>query len=617
MADWFCSPDGDAGGSGVDWSNRVDAITTMLALAYNPGDTMYAGPGVYREAVTLNGNGITVVSAGTVTVTNESTAVVGAGTGWNVAAPPLPVVAGDQLFIGNFVSEADGVANGTATFTTGGTTPFDSDMVGYMIEIIGAGAYLIAGYTNTSTVTLLSPNGTAWPAAIGNPYTFYVVSGEGPYKVASVTDATNLVLEKPWSGPTIAGLAYEIYRPVYLVADVSGENTDGVGGIVRVTGADADTGDPGVIVRADGFVGSAGDDYWHITGFLVTNHSAFGYDLDQCDMVVIEDTVGIDNEDGFIRGTQPTRHVVRRAISLGQFNAPLFSLTHGAAIANSQCVGYDLYAYSGRGFYTDYVSGVTIKNMTMGFHNDYALNATNLHSAAVGNAVFLHDSLIHFCTAAGAVAAGASGMVVENMNNFWLNTTPRSNCANAGGVDTAYPYLPMVPMLSGRSRTPMTFFAPSQWEATRAVGGLYPANMDLFGVHNEVAQTRRSWGAMHNYATLRSETQYQGDFTGALYLENAMEQQFVYPVKESWGYVATVWVYLEANYAGNPPEMVVMQPGMVSVVATSTGAIGSWHQLSASITTGADLDWVTVALRSNNTAAGATVGVYYQDLNVN
>jgi len=39
--------------------------------------------------------------------------------------------------------------------------------------------------------------------------------------------------------------------------------------------------------------------------------------------------------------------------------------------------------------------------------------------------------------------------------------------------------------------------------------------------------------------------------------------------------------------------------------------------LSASITTGADLDWVTVALRSNNTAAGATVGVYYQDLNVN
>ena len=96
-----------------------------------------------------------------------------------------------------------------------------------------------------------------------------------------------------------------------------------------------------------------------------------------------------------------------------------------------------------------------------------------------------------------------------------------------------------------------------------------------------------------------------------------MEQQFVFPVRENWDYTVTVWVYLEANYAGNAPQMIVKQPGVASVTVTSTGAIGAWHQLSAEFTTGPEMDWINVSLRSRNSSALAAVGTYWQDLAVN
>ena len=606
--DWFCDGvNGDAAGTGTSWSNATLTITQLLALGFAAGDSLFVGPGTYRETATLPAGGATVTALGTVSVTNESTTVTGAGAANFVVAA---VAAGDQFFIGNFGTAADGIGSAGAGYTSAASAQFQSSMVGYMIEIIGEGAYLIAGWTNANTITLSDRDGTAWPAAAGGQ-TFYIVSGEGPYEVASVTDATHIELTEPWSGPTLTAQVYEVYRPVYLIADVTGANTDGVGGIVRVSGTADDTTDPGLYTRANGFVGSAGDDYWHIRGFTVTTHSATGYLFDQCDMICVEDTVGVDNVGGLMLGTDPTRHVLRRAISLAGLAGPILSLTHTGHIDNSQSVGYDLYAYSGAGVYVDDVGGTTVKNMTMGFFSDYALSVTGVQ---VGNSVFLHDSQIHY-SFGDAVRSTAAQMVVETLNNYWQNSADLDANVTGGppitAPDTAYPYLPMLPLLSGRQRNPMTFFAPSEWDATRYAAGLYGANLDLFGTHNEVSQTRRSLGAMHAYAVKRSRTQIYDALDGSMYMENAAEKQFKYPVQPGATYTISVQVYTEPNYTGNVADMVVMQPGATAVTATSSGAKGVWEQLSTTFTTGAEIDWIDVVLRSHNTSAVPSYGIYW------
>jgi hypothetical protein len=430
-----------------------------------------------------------------------------------------------------------------------------------------------------------------------------------------VTDATNLTLVKPWSGPTISGLPFEIYRPIYMIGDVSGVETDGVGGTVRLTGRDDDTTDPGVHNRTDGFQLST-DDYWHIRGFTITNFSDRGYEVLSCDMVCIEDTVGIDIAGTLARLGDPSRITVRRAVVLGGYDTFPADIRHSAAVDNSQCLVENMYAHTGRGIYVDQVGGITVKNLTMGFENQYALSVNNLQT---GNSVFLHDNLIHFCSGTDAVTASGAGMVIETLNNYWQNNDDLHANVSGGVVaapDTQYCHLPMLPSLIGRVRQPMTFFAPSEWEPTRYATGLYPKNEDLFGVQNEVAQTRRSWGAIHAHAVKRSTTQVYDAFTGSLYMEDASEQQFVFPVQAGLTYTLSAQVYIEVNYTGNVPDLTVRQPGQTDVVATASGAAGVWEQLSATMTVGADMDWLHVALASHNTSAVPAYGVYWNNIQI-
>jgi len=174
----------------------------------------------------------------------------------------------------------------------------------------------------------------------------------------------------------------------------------------------------------------------------------------------------------------------------------------------------------------------------------------------------------------------------------------------------------MLPSLIGHVRQPMTLFAPSEWEPNRYASGLYPKNEDLFGVQNMTAQTHRSWGAIHAHAVKRSTTQIQDAFAGSLYMEDAAEQLFAFPVQPSVTYIVSVWIYVEPNYTGTVPQMNIRQPGETDVLVASTGAAGVWEQISTSFTTGTVADWISVGLRSNNTSTVPLYGVYWQNIQV-
>jgi hypothetical protein len=108
----------------------------------------------------------------------------------------------------------------------------------------------------------------------------------------------------------------------------------------------------------------------------------------------------------------------------------------------------------------------------------------------------------------------------------------------------------------------------------------------------------------------------QDAFAGSLHMEDSMEHQFVFPVRASQTYTVSVWVYVEPNYAGNEPRMIVRQAGATDVTVDATGARGVWEQISTTFTTGAVVDWLHVALQSRNTSALPNYDVYWQNVQV-
>lgn len=608
MADWFvgkaahCS---DANG-GTTWADAKLTITSLLTVAYGNGDRLLVGPGVYRETVTLNGSGGNTYAAGTVDVTNESTAVTGNGTGFAAGG----VVAGDQLFIGNFATAADGVGNTTLLFTTAASTPFQTNMEGFMIEIIGEGAYIIDTVNANNSIDLLDVNGVGFPAA-GGGLTFYVVSGEGPYEIAGGIAAATLTLSKPWSGPTLTVMTYIIYRPVYLIADTTGVETDGVGGVVRITGTDDDE----TKTRNEGIYADTRN-YWVIRGFRIDCCDSESVYVDTCTYMTFEDLSIMDYTTQGFEISDSTQITIRRTVILGGASHTGYSIDvwAGVNIDNGHILVENVYATGGAlNISIADIGGSTIKNYTSGFRSYWNIKVGSVNAGA---AVFVHDCLLHF-TSYEALDAWALGELVEQHNNLWSNGIDRSANVGTAANSTAYCYLPSLPLLGDGTRWPtVAFFAPSEWEPTRAAAGLYGKNEDMFGVHNEVAQTRRSWGAQHHYPTKRETTVAYGAFAAAQAEPDAMEQQHYWNVQEDRTYTITVQVDLDAGYTGNNPQMTVSQPGQADVVATSTGAKGSWEQLTVTFTTGSALDWIGIFLKSRNTSALANKSVRWQDLDV-
>jgi len=67
----------------------------------------------------------------------------------------------------------DGVANGTATFTSAAGA-FAATMIGDDIEIVTRGVYMVGAVAAANSLTLIDPNALGWPAAgVGLTYAIY------------------------------------------------------------------------------------------------------------------------------------------------------------------------------------------------------------------------------------------------------------------------------------------------------------------------------------------------------------------------------------------------------------------------------------------------------------
>lgn len=623
MQDFFCGENGDDANDGRSWPTRRETITGLLRVpGFQAGDRLRVGPGTYREQVELRNGGRTKTSAGSISVTEGSKIVTGTGTNWDPA-----VEAGDRIIVPWLAYGLSGDGTGgtgdigaTGIFDSNGganDAEFSANLVGFCINIDGVGSYLIAGVTDSDTITLTDINGLGFPA-VGN-FDFWVPSNEGSYEIESVDSDTQITLKRPWSGPdyTWSNLrytnkpakGYEIFRPIYLIGDETGANTDGIGGIVRITGSDNDQS----VTRNYGILGESRD-YWVIKGFQIDTVDIDCIRIDDGTHITIEDvrTLSPDDTDSHI---MLMGHIdmctVRRCALFGGKQAWGITLSDTGHHKQQYNIFENIYAATYKPFQVDDYSNTVIKCCISGMNCEDFLTVPA--GMVAGMSVFIHDCEIHYANNDGLLA-NALGDIVANWNNYWDNNNDRTNVGVAGATNTTVLYIPELPMLFDGVRYPVRFYPPSEWWSPAQYTGLYPANEDIYGIARPTIKTKRSLGPYQDFHVVRDTTTVRAGWPASTEQPDAQNNMFRIAISGN-PVTASAYVYLEANYAGTAPKLIVHQAGNTDVEATATGTTGVWEQLSVEYTPNPAPLEIWVELVSDNTAAaGALVGALWSEI---
>jgi len=396
--------------------------------------------------------------------------------------------------------------------------------------------------------------------------------------------------------------------PITYIGDVTGQNTDGVGGIVRVTGSDNDT----TATRAN-CITATSINYRTFRGFCFdTTTSSIIALATSCGNWIIEDCIsgGTNaNSNVFAIAGTGTTNTVRRCVFFPTKSSHMY-ISHSVTVDNAAHLVEDcLFIGSGNncGINIGKVGGITVKNCTF---IGSSTGVNNSGSPAAGQTIQVNNCL--FAGVTQGLAAAAAGFLVENYNNFWCNGTDRNASVGVGANSTAYPILFNPPILSAGYRFPWFFGELSQWSALRGIAGTGMSADDLFGMTRTVTDAKKSWGAIQYNGIDRSATQAHAG-TYSLRLADAGRVQFQVPVT-AVNTTFSVYVYREADYAGTNPQMIIKQPGVADNVVLDANAAAGWNELTVTLAPAALPGYVIVELVSNNTAVAGNYKTYFDDL---
>ena len=603
MTTYIVGPTGAGIEDGSDWDNRLAGLNAGEDVPVVPGDIVKAGPGVYREQLTSDVSGGNTYSTGTAGVTNGSDQVIGNGTAW------VANVAADYYFhVRYYDNGADGVANGTATFTAAGGN-FHANLIGVPIQINARGAYVVGAVAAANSLTLLDPNGLGWPGA-GGGLTYSIMSGEGHHEIESVDDNTTITLKQPWQGKTHTGLSYLTFNAITYIADVTGENTDDVGGVVRITGSDNDTS----ATRSTCI--SCDDDYRVFRGFSVDVVTSDCILLDGSLHIILEDIIGT-SANKIIKIQDTSQSITMRRCKFLAALQPVL-ITHGVTVDDSgHVIENCLYLAAGaQAARIDRVGGVQIRNaMVLGGNEGIRI----VQALATGQTIAINNSVFNSINT--ALRATALGEITEDYNAFHRNGADRNTVATGANSNTFPPLLNTPILFAGTDQLsgykfPWLFGELSEWSQIAAIAGVDERNTDLFGIRrpNHTA-AKNSWGPVQFHDNERETTTTRGASAASIIFHDAGVHHIWVPV-ENTEITISVWVYREANYAGTLPRMTIKQPGQADDVTTDAAAAAQWNELTTTLTPAADPPYVVVEMQSLNTAAAGNFDIFWDDLTV-
>lgn len=393
--------------------------------------------------------------------------------------------------------------------------------------------------------------------------------------------------------------------PITYIADVTGANTDGIGGIVALAGTTNEQSISGSTV-----ITVSPRDYRTFRGFAIRDWGGNAVVVNTATNWIFEDCVFIGNTTG-ISGGGGTNGIARRCLFRDHYSYAIYFSNASAQSSSGHTIENCVFMGSVGGFaravYTNNVPGIIVNNCAIiSCYRGVQANVTLANSITVTNSFFVNNNI--------AVAGATTGDVVEDYNSFHNNTTTRANTTTGGNSNTYIPGL-AIPMLVDGILLGVQFpGALADWSALRAIAGSSEESEDLFGLDRPATAGKKSRGAIQWFPRERETTTVRTG-SAALKLSDASRVQFIFPASNV-STTVSVYVQWEADYAGTKPQLVVKQAGQSDQSDTAVGSSGAWEALSVTLTPVASPGWIAVELVSNNTATSGNYNVFFDDLTV-
>ena len=400
---------------------------------------------------------------------------------------------------------------------------------------------------------------------------------------------------------------------IVYVADVTGEHTDEVGGIVRITGSDDDQS-----TNRNYCITGASKDYRTFRGFRIDLSASHGIYNNSGSNWLVEDCHFSETEGDGARyiGADILDCTFRRCMFLGCSSAQSsLRMTHVATVDDTgNVIENCVFAGTYYGMYVERLGGIAVRNCLFANIRAYAIRIGQ--ALAVGQTLDLTNSIL--TSSASGLLSAVLGDLVEDYNTFFGNATDRT-AVNVGANSETYPALLISPILhAGVSQIsgfkfPWWYPELSEWSQVQAITGNDERTEELRGIARPVTASKNSWGPCQ-FFDMERETTTKRTGSVSMAIRDAGRHQIFVPVTAT-STTIKVYVYREANYAGNLPQMIIKQPGQADDVTTDTLAHSQWNLLTTTLTPAADPPYVVVELVSRNTN-GAADEVFFDDLDV-
>ncbi len=390
-------------------------------------------------------------------------------------------------------------------------------------------------------------------------------------------------------------------------ADITGKNTNGVGGLVRITGLDADT--DTTTTRANILLINSRS-YRKFSGFLMDNWNGRGIQITSGANITIErwGAIGcIDNAvtstgQFFIAkagGSGASVNVVVDGCWMMGSNGSFYGTygigsTHEPTIRNC-IIAYNFHPVQQRMITQNGIMRPTLYNCF--FQSAWGFDGSVAPNTTLSDSIFMDGDLYP-----GVFEVGAGDF---NNHSFSEDTPGASSLTKRWNMQR--------PLLVSGLQMP---YRPFQFLNSN---GLHPQTSsgtlttDLFGFTRPSSPKSPRGPFVWNTPTRIARSR---DGLGSIELKDNSYFWFTYPIALNRKFKLSAWTLRGNDYAGTSPQFIIRRAGKSDVTVTVSGAAGVWNKTTHTLTLDTDDKFVQLFLVSNNTAETGHYYTLFSDIQV-
>lgn len=401
-------------------------------------------------------------------------------------------------------------------------------------------------------------------------------------------------------------------NPITFIGDISGINTDGVGGEIRVVNSDDDK-----TVNTANFVALRvdADDYRTFIGMRF----GMGYTatalVSSSNYAIFEDCVfdggpSTISEAFYYSGSGIVGLRLRRCFFIGrQLSCLLNNAIDDSDTEIENCV---FYSSGSDNAWVSGMGGTTFKNCTFfsagsDIHTVSLLLGTGLvpgtRVASVYNCVFNN----------GRIESNVTGGLIEDYGYYipyWGDADTR--VAVTKGANSITRNLMKQPNLLYDGfyflQNPLDLHRLSPIKNYAC--GQTPPSDDFYGLPRPTSDSKKTRGAIQLNPIERETTIVPSGETESIKMADASVHQIFIPITGKT-MTFSVEAYRETDYAGTNPQMTIKQPGQSDRTTTDVGSANQFNALSDTFQPANLPSWVVMEIRSDNTATSGSYATYW------